>query len=594
MRCAAGRRDSSCRADSLDGRKSVRTWLTTVVHDECASQIVRVRYLALATDYDGTLAEQGTVRPQSIAAVERLRKSGRRAVLVTGREFQDLQTVFDRFDLFDLVVAENGALLYRPQTREEVMLAEPPPPQLAERLRERGATPVGVGRVIVATREPHEIAAVEAVRELGLEWQVIFNKGAVMLLPSGVNKQTGLATALSELGLSMRNTVAVGDAENDHAMLAASECGVAVANALDVLKDRADLVTRGARGAGVEELIGRILEDDLRSVVVARHALLLGNRRDGTATHIAPAGRRLLIAGPSGSGKTTAATGFIERLMCAGYQCCIVDPEGDYEGFEGVVSIGTSERPPTVGEVVDLLAKPTVHVGVSLVAVPLHDRPSFFAALLPRLQEMRTRTGRPHWIVIDEAHHLFPASWQPAPLTLPRDLGGVLMITVHPEQVSSAMLEAVDMALAVGKKPERTLRPFGRMEAVELRDGEVLAWSKGQAEPLRLVPGKAQLRRHRRKYAAGNLAGEAFVFRGPQGKLKLRAQNLGIFLQMAEGVDDETWMHHLGQRDYSKWFRTVIKDDGLAADAEQIEGNGGLESRKRIRDAIEKRYTLPE
>ncbi|TMA15105.1 MAG: HAD-IIB family hydrolase [Deltaproteobacteria bacterium] len=160
-----------------------------------------MRYLALATDYDGTLAEQGTVRPQSIAAVERLRKSGRRAVLVTGREFQDLQTVFDRFDLFDLVVAENGALLYRPQTREEVMLAEPPPPQLAERLRERGATPVGVGRVIVATREPHEVAAVEAVRELGLEWQVIFNKGAVMLLPSGVNKQTGLATALSELGL---------------------------------------------------------------------------------------------------------------------------------------------------------------------------------------------------------------------------------------------------------------------------------------------------------------------------------------------------------------------------------------------------------
>ena len=156
------------------------------------------------------------------------------------------------------------------------------------------------------------------------------------------------------------------------------------------------------------------------------------------------------------------------------------------------------------------------------------------------------------------------------------------------------MLEAVDMALAVGKAPERTLRPFGRMEPVELDDGEVLAWSKGQAEPLRLVPGKAQLRRHRRKYAAGNLANEAFVFRGPQGKLKLRAQNLAIFLQMAEGVDDETWMHHLGQRDYSKWFRTVIKDDGLAADAEQIESNGGLESRKRIRDAIEKRYTLPE
>jgi len=552
-----------------------------------------VRYLALATDYDGTLAEQGTVRPETVAAVERVRKSGRRTVLVTGRELEDLKTVFDRFDLFDLVVAENGALLYRPQTREYKCLAEPPPPALAARLRERGATPLHTGRVIVATREPYEVAALELVRELGLEWQVIFNKGAVMLLPSGVNKQTGLSLALEQLGLSMRNTVAVGDAENDHAMLAASECAVAVANALDSLKERADLVTRGPRGAGVEELIDRILEDDLRSVVVARHALLLGTRRDGTEVHIAPAGRRLLVAGPSGSGKTTAATAFIERLMAAGYQCCIVDSEGDYGGFEGLVCVGAPARPPAVGEILELLAKPSVHVGISLVAVPVNDRPAFFATLLPRLQEMRARTGRPHWIVIDEAQHLFPASWQPAPLTLPRELGGVLMVTVHPQHVSAAMLEAVDTALAVGKAPERMLQAFGRVPPVELEDGEVLAWSNGQAEPLRLVQGKAQVR-HRRKYAAGDLGGEAFVFRGPQGKLKLRAPNLGIFLLMAEGVDDETWMHHLEQRDYSKWFRTAIKDDGLAADAEQIEGGGGLESRRRICEAIEKRYALSE
>ena len=550
-----------------------------------------MRYLAVATDYDGTLAEQGTVRPETVAAVERLRKSGRRVVLVTGRELRDLQTVFDRFDLFDLVVAENGALLYRPQTREEKCVAEPPPPALAERLRERGAIPLHTGRVIVATREPYEVAALEVVRELGLEWQVIFNKGAVMLLPSGVNKQTGLALALEELCLSMRNTVAVGDAENDHAMLAASECGVAVANALDSLKQRADLVTRGARGAGVEELIDRIIEDDLRSVVVARHALLLGTRRDGTELRIAPAGRRLLIAGPSGSGKTTVATGFIERLMAAGYQCCIVDSEGDYGGFEGLVGVGTPERAPAIGEILELLAKPSVHVGINLVAVPVNDRPAFFATLLPRLQELRARRGRPHWIVIDEAHHLFPASWQPGQLTLPRELG-VLMVTANPQQVSPAMLEAVDTALAVGKTPERALQPFGRVPPVEIEDGEVLAWSNGQAEPLRLVQGKAQMR-HRRKYAAG-VGGDAFVFRGPQGKLKLRARNLDMFLQMAEGVDEETWMHHLAQRDYSKWFRTVVKDDGLAAEAEQIESGGGPESRDRIRDAIGKRYTLPE
>jgi len=557
-------------------------------------KLSRVRYLALATDYDGTLAEQGTVRPATVWALERLRKSGRRALLVTGRELHDLRSVFDRLDLFDLVVAENGALLYDPATREEVVLAEPPPPGLAEKLRRIGATPLGVGRVIVATREPYQVAALEAVRELGLEWQVIFNKGAVMLLPSGVNKQTGLAAALERLSLSLRNTVAVGDAENDHAMLAASECGVAVANALPALKERADLVTRGARGYGVEELIDRLVEDDLRSVVVARHALLLGTRRDGTAVHIAPAGRRLMIAGPSGSGKTTAATGVIERLMTAGYQCCIVDPEGDYEGFEGLLEIGAGERAPKVEEVLELLAKPSVHVGVSLTAVPVGDRPAFFATLLPRLQEMRTRTGRPHWIVIDEAHHLFPASWEPTRLTLPRELGGVLLITVHPDHVARAVLEAVDMVLAVGKAPEETLRSFGRVQRVVLEDDEVLAWSNGQAEPLGLVPGKAQHRRHRRKYAAGDLGDEAFVFRGKDGKLKLRAQNLSIFLQMAEGVDEETWMHHLRQRDYSKWFRSVIKDDSLAEEAEQLERRGDPGSRARIREAIEKRYTLPD
>jgi len=235
-----------------------------------ALQIPAVRYLALATDFDETLASEARVRPQTWSALERLRASGRSAILVTGRQLEDLQRVCERLDLFDRVVAENGALLYRPQTKEERALAEPPPPELAARLRARGAAPVHAGRVIVATVEPHQLAAVDVIRELELEWHVVFNKGALMLLPAGVSKETGLRAALAELGLSMRNTVAVGDAENDHAMLAAAGCGVAVANALEALKERADLVTRAACGEGVEELIARLLEDDLRSVVAAR------------------------------------------------------------------------------------------------------------------------------------------------------------------------------------------------------------------------------------------------------------------------------------------------------------------------------------
>ncbi len=448
-----------------------------------------MRYLVLATDYDGTLAWNGSVRDATFGAVERLRRSGRRVILVTGRELGDLKSVCPRLDLFDRVVAENGALIYRPDTHEEKTLAEPPPPELAERLRARGVQPLSVGRVIVATREPHEVDALEVVHKLGLEHQVIFNKGAVMLLPPGVNKQTGLVAALDELGLSIRNTVAVGDAENDHAMLAASECGVALANAIDSLKERADLVTRGARGAGVEELIERILKDDLRSVVVARHALLLGVRRDGTEVRLAPAG------------KTTVVSAFVERVIAAGYQCCIIDPGDDHDEYDGLISIGSVDRAPAAQEVLELLQKPSVQVGVSLLGVPLDHRPALFASMVPGLQEMRSRLGRPHWIVVDEAHHLLPGSW-PAPLTLPRGLGGVLLITVHPDRVSPAMLAAIDTVLAVGESPLETLKPFlaGREPPhVRLDPGEVLCWSNGQIEPLRLVPGKRPHRRHQRK-----------------------------------------------------------------------------------------------
>jgi hypothetical protein len=168
-----------------------------------------------------------------------------------------------------------------------------------------------------------------------------------------------------------------------------------------------------------------------------------------------------------------------------------------------VVGIGSNERPPGIAEVLELLRKPAVHAAVCLTGVPMQDRPGFLAALLPRLQEMRSRSGRPHWIVIDEAHHLFPASSQPAPLALPRDLGGVLLVTAHPDRVSPAVVEAVDTVLAAGDRPEETLRPFGKTPPVRLAEGEVLCWSNGQIEPLHLVPGKAQGQRDRR--AEGDL-----------------------------------------------------------------------------------------
>jgi hydroxymethylpyrimidine pyrophosphatase-like HAD family hydrolase len=225
-----------------------------------------VNHVALACDYDGTVAHDGRVEPATLAALRRVRESGRRLVLVTGRLLDDLARACPCLDVFHAVVAENGAVLFDPASGDRRVLGEPPPTAFVEVLRRQGVEPLEIGLVVVATRQPHEHAVLETIRSLGLELQVVFNKGAVMVLPPGVNKATGLVVALDRLGISLDATVGVGDAENDHAMLAAVGYGVAVANALASIKERAALVTVAPDGAGVAELCERLLAEDLPGV----------------------------------------------------------------------------------------------------------------------------------------------------------------------------------------------------------------------------------------------------------------------------------------------------------------------------------------
>ncbi len=220
-------------------------------------------YRALATDYDGTLATRGAVDPVTWEAVGRLKGSGRAAVLVTGRELHELFQVCPRLDRFDRVVAENGAVLYRPADRSETALAPEAPGEFVEALRARGVGPISVGRVIVATWEPHREAIEATIAAMGLGLRVIPNKRALMVLPPGVDKASGLLAALGELGIDPGEAVGVGDAENDAALLGACGLGVAVANALPGLKAKADLTTIGERGEGVAELIDRMIAGTL-------------------------------------------------------------------------------------------------------------------------------------------------------------------------------------------------------------------------------------------------------------------------------------------------------------------------------------------
>ena len=163
-----------------------------------------MRFLALATDYDGTLATDGAVDPQTVTALRRLAATGRKLILVTGRQLNDLLRVFPDARIFDAVVAENGAVLYRPATGATRVLAPPPPADFVETLQARRVEPLWRGQVVVA----------------------------------------------------------IGDAENDQAFLATSGYGVAVANALDSLKATTTHVTRGEAGAGVREIIDWLLAED--------------------------------------------------------------------------------------------------------------------------------------------------------------------------------------------------------------------------------------------------------------------------------------------------------------------------------------------
>jgi HAD superfamily hydrolase (TIGR01484 family) len=235
-------------------------------HRLSAERSKKVRYTILASDYDGTLAHDGVLNNTTAAALDRFRATGRRLLMVTGRELEDLKRVCQVLDQFDWIVAENGALLYRPADGETRLLCEPPNAQLVERLRAARVKPFSVGHAIVATREPYETVVIETIKELGLELQVIFNKGAVMILPTGVNKATGLRAALSEMQFDASAAVGIGDAENDHAFLELCAVGVAVSNALPMLKQRADFVTQNARGEGVTELIDCLIANDLADV----------------------------------------------------------------------------------------------------------------------------------------------------------------------------------------------------------------------------------------------------------------------------------------------------------------------------------------
>ena len=560
-------------------------------------------YHVIACDYDGTLATDGRIAPETLAALGRVRHAGRRVVLITGRRFDDLLVVCPELDFFDWVVAENGAVLYEPRAKRVDDLAAPPPAAFLAAL-ERAGVPFSAGRVIVATEVPHETAVLRAIHDLGLELQIIFNRESVMVLPAAVSKQSGLEEALRRLGVPAHNAIGVGDAENDHAFLRLAGFAVAVGNAIPSLIAEADLVTRAANGAGVREFVDSWLlagQEPFRPRSIA-----VGVEDDGTPVTLPVRGPNLLVTGASGSGKSTLAGVFVERLVHDKYVVCLLDPEGDYRPLaeqEGIVVLASepgteANRAEEIGR---LLRHRSTSVAIDLSSLDRSERVRAAARFLHAVQRLRAETGAPHWVLIDEAHHLFPRGGRVAEAMFDFEWRGVCLITSDPDQVAPSVLAVAERVLAtsIAAVTERLpLLPRDAVPGGELDADEALDITRSAGAPLRIrrfrvAPRETTHRRHVRKYATGRLEPEhSFHFRGPDGRLNLVAHNLETFTMLAEGVDDATWLHHFRSGDVSRWLREAIKDVGLADEVQALERSGdAASSRRAVLEAIGRRYT---
>jgi hydroxymethylpyrimidine pyrophosphatase-like HAD family hydrolase len=576
----------------------------------------------IATDFDGTISRGDWLAPEAGHALRRWREIGQVAVLVSGRSFEFLRALQEREQAFDLIVAENGAVLYNPLTDEMRLPFGEVADDLVDTLVQLGI-PLWRGIAIAGTTLPYDDAVWAASRELGLPVHIETNRNEGMLLPPGASKGAGLLNLLQREGLSPRNLLAFGDAENDRSLLQVAEVKVAVANAVDGVQAIADHVTPEAGPAGVANFIERYLLDGrpFDFEIHGAHHFSLDAAAEVSLNAYDLVDREILIAGGSGYGKSWLACRLADGLMSGGYQLLGLDPVGDLHSLRrhaSCLALGRDET-PALSVVGQLLAETDLSLVLDLSRVPtLEEKVLYTTGLLRRVLEMRRHLGKPHWILIDEAQDLLGGPENPArlPLLQSFEAFGVCLVTWQPSRLDQALLGRMQGFVLTRHRLSSEVECLSHLLAShgldvnglpqhlgQLDEGQALVWglapsATGAPTPLRfgagprIFPGMHRLHR----YLEDRVAPSKQFYFHDQPRHSLPAGNLGELIERLRTLDLAVVTFHFQRRDFARWIRDVLHDETLARWLDRLHGAelSGETLRLALLDALEQRLRVLE
>jgi hydroxymethylpyrimidine pyrophosphatase-like HAD family hydrolase len=545
---------------------------------------------AIALDYDGTIARGDVLEPSVRESIAVARTKGITVLLVTGRILDELQRVAGDLHFVDGVVAENGAVIHFPASGHTTTLAPLVSEAFVAELRRRHI-PFGAGRCLVDADANEAPRLLEVIRTLQLPLVLIFNAGRVMTLPQGVSKATGLHVALETLRLSARNTVAIGDAENDHELLRLAEVGVAVEWGSAALRAGADIVLAGAGPPAVGGYIAQLAETGRLPIPPrARRRLLLGYTEDGREFSLALRGRNVLVSGDAKSGKSWVTGLLCEQLIMHGYCVCVIDPEGDYTSLEalpGVTVLGGEDPPPTPRDLIRALRYPDRSVVIDLSRLPHDEKIQHIRALLPALNVLRQRTGLPHRIVLDEGHYYLHSPDGAQLLDLERD--GYTVVTYCASRLPGEFLADTDVMIVTCESNPAEIEALyhycvgctgvdrSRWSSLgHLKVGQAVALpiteeAGGELRLFTIAPRLTAHVRHREKYVDVPMPEHRAFHFGSNGRPARRARSLRQFVAELESASARDLEPYVRRGDFSRWIADVLGDHALAAELRVLE-----------------------